>query len=248
MTLKTATPSDDVRTRLAHAVGFHDYPPNATAEPYLAYVIKSCGGEDIEEYLELFVHITMHFKSQTGGHDSIQALIDKLVLSGFRSVFQDTGSGDDMRKEHVEDVVMCIIGTWATMLSSFQNRCRQRKVIAAYGMFLDSSQPTVPPYDNNVAGLVIGSELLPGGRWDRRMDFEADAVLKVLTLLSNTPSQSSASSMQNLLVQSTGRLQSASTSKYTHADFVSQMVSFNDLLLQYHTRSWKIWIHQNRYR
>lgn len=214
MSLEFPTPSDGLRTRFAHALGFHEYPSKAIANPYLAYVIKTYSGEDIEGYLELFIEVVVHFESQAGGDDSIQALMDKLSLSGFRDTFLDTSAESSLRKEHVEDTVMCIVGTWATMLSSFQLRCQSRKVTAAYNIFLDALYSSSTPYEENAASLIRRSELLPGGQWDHRMDFGSDAALKLMTLLSKTTNPSIPSSMQNLLMQSTGQLHAPPNSEF----------------------------------
>lgn len=214
MSLKAITPFVELRTRLAHALGYRDYPANATAEPYLTYVVKSYGGEDVEDYLELFIAVIEHFKSRAavaGGNDSIQALIDKLTVAGFRSVFVDTSPGDAMRRAHVEDTIMCIIGTWTTMLSSFQLKCRSRKVTAAYNIFANAVPSPKDPYEENVAGLVLGSELCPGGQWDHRVDIGNDTTSKLVMLLSNATGAANQSSLQSLM-QSTGQLESFSNS------------------------------------
>lgn len=157
MSLKAATPSDDIRTRLAHTLGFHEYPANATAEPNLTYITKSHGGADTEDYLELFIAVTEHFETQAaapGKDHSIRALIDKLVLTGFRGMFMDTSAGDSMRRAHVEDTIMCIVGTWTVMLSLFQLRCQARKVTAAYNVFANAKPLHKDPYEENVARAV----------------------------------------------------------------------------------------------
>jgi hypothetical protein len=203
MSHKVTTPSDDLRTNLAHTLGFADYPANATAKPYLAYIVKTCCG-DIEDYLELFIVVIKHFQTQTGGDDSIRALLDRLTLSGFRSVFADTSAGGVMRRQHVEDMIMCIAGTWTTMLSSFQLRCRTRKIIAAYSIFANAAALPRDPYEENIVGLIQGSELLPGGQWDHRKDLGSDAASKLISMLSNATSVASQPSLQSLLMQSIG--------------------------------------------
>jgi hypothetical protein len=224
MSLKATTPSDELRTRLAHALGYHDYPASATAEPYLTYIVKSYGGEDVEDYLELFIAVVEHFKSGaavTGGNDSIQALIDKLTLAGFRSVFVDTSAGDAMRRAHVEDIIMCIIGTWTTMLSSFQLKGRSRKVTAAYNIFANAVPSPKDPYEENVAGLILGSELCPGGQWDHRVDIGNDTTSKLVMLLSNATGATNQSSLQSLM-QSTGQLQPLSNSTSSYHAVISE--------------------------
>lgn len=215
MSLKTATSFNDVRTRLARILGFHDYPSIATGEPYMTYITKSYGGTNAEDYLELFIAVISHFDADAtvnAGDDSIQALIDKLTLSGFRGLFADTQDGDLLRREHVEDTVMCIIGIWTAMLTSFQNRCGSRRVTEAYKIFSDTSVAPTDALQENVAGLVAASELLPGGRWDKRTDSGSDAALRFLLLLSNTPTPNQ-SSFPSQLMQSAGSRQTSSTRK-----------------------------------
>jgi hypothetical protein len=211
MSQKVSTPSNDLRTSLAHTLGFLDYPANATAEPYLAYIIKTCGGEP-EDYLELFSAVVKHFQIRPGGDHSIRSLLDQLALAGFRSVFADTSAADALRRQHVEDMVFCILGTWTTMLSSFQLRCRSRKIIAAYSMFGNAATSPVDPYEDNIAGLIRGSELLPGGQWDHRRDLGNDAASKLMMMLSNSTSAASQSPSQSVLMQSTGPFPFASNS------------------------------------
>lgn len=223
MSLNSNKSSIDDRTRLAHALGFSDYPTNTTSEPYLNYILRQyAGSQSIEDYIDLFIEVLEHFETGLSANGAIaaptvQTLIDKFALSGFRDVFADTVAGDPRRREHVEDTVMCIIGTWTTMLSSFQHKNRSRKVLAAYSMFADAttSQTATPttlpamtptplslqtaPYDESVAGLITGSGLLPGGQWDHRMSFESDATLKLLSLMLSTPNVSSRTHLQNLL-------------------------------------------------
>jgi hypothetical protein len=165
MSLGTNKSSFDNRARLAHAFGFTDYPTNTTAVPYLNYVLKQyAGSETIEDYIELFVEVIAYFQSSASVNGiptapTVQSLIDKFTLSGFRDVFVDTVAGDPRRKEHVEDKVMCIVGTWTTMLSSFRNKNRSRNVIAAYSIFADAStvqaaMPMTPPASQSTSNPV----------------------------------------------------------------------------------------------
>jgi hypothetical protein len=226
--------SHDHRIRLAHTLGFSDYPANTTVAPYLDYILKQRGGrETIEDYVDLFIEIIEHFRISTATTGKptvcpIQTLIDKFVSHGFREVFTDTVAGDSRRKEHVEDTVLCMIGTWTTMLSSFQHKSSSRKVVAAYRLFADAttsqgSKTTIPlpgqppsgfakiaPYGESVAGLIKGSGLLPGGEWDQRMNSESHAASKLLALLFNSSNLSNQTSLHTLLAHnnsnaSTGR-------------------------------------------
>jgi hypothetical protein len=206
MSLSTTNSLDDVRTRLAHALGYHDYPATATAKPYLTYIYKShIGNGRLEEWLELFIEIIEHFDvkmKQSGGGDSIQALIDRLASSGFHDIFSDTSPGHPARVKHVEDTVMYILGIWTTMLSSFvQQRNQVRKVTAAYKTCSNGKVSPIEPYDENVAGLISGCELLPGGRWDYRPEFGKDAATKLMMLICNSlniPSSPTHMSLQSV--------------------------------------------------
>jgi hypothetical protein len=198
------------RVRLASAFGFIEYPANPSIEPYLDYILKQyAGNATTEEHVELFIEVVEHFR--TNRTPSVQALLDKYTASGFRNVFTDTKPGDPRRKEHVEDTIMCICGTWATMLSSFQHKSRARKVVAAYNLFANQSTlqaatlTTVPPnpmaiapYNESLAGLINGSSLLPGGQWDYRISYENDAATKLVGLMFNAPNGPNQNSLQML--------------------------------------------------
>lgn len=196
-----ATPTlRDVRTRLAHALGYDDYPANATAEPYLTYIYKRhIGTGALEEWLELFIEVVEYFDTGlkgSSGNNTIQALIDRLAASGFLNLFMDTSAGQAARILHVEDTVMYILGTWSTMLTSFvQQRNQSRKVIAAYRMCSDPVVTLIEPYENDLAGLVQGCELLPNGRWDRRHDFGRDTAMKLIMMMLSNSSNAPASPM-----------------------------------------------------
>ena len=192
MSLSTTVLIHDVRTRLAHALGYHDYPSNATAEPYLTFIYKRhIGFGALEEWLELFVEVVAHFgvnaTSPVGGA-SIQALIDSLVISGFRSLFSDTTAGHRARIEHVEDTVMYILGLWTTMLGSFVFDGQSRRITSANAIFAGSVPPPKPPYAGNLRELILGSGLLPGGRMDSILDPKSDTAAKLMRLLNTAPS------------------------------------------------------------
>ena len=211
MTSTAAIPSDALRTKLSTALGV---PDPATFEPYFAYIVNSAGGLPVEDYLELFIFVLDHFGSQRGR--TIQSLIDHLVLHGFRDIFPDPNAGVP-RNEQVEDTVMCIIGTWATMLSSFQRVCRVRKVTTAYIIFSSSVQSPKSPYDESVTGLIGGSELLPGGKWDYRND-TVSGLATTTMLPSNTNSTVALSSMQNLPIQLVGHSSPSPNGRLLHSN------------------------------
>jgi hypothetical protein len=225
MPLSSEKFSAEHQTRLAHALGFSDYPTNTTGIPYLNYILRQCtGSETIEDYVELFIKILEHFRMVTSTNRTptpitVQALMDKFTSSGFRNVFSDTVAGGSRRREQVEDTVMCVIGTWTTMLSSFQLKNRSRKVVAAYGIFADTtaSQDSIPirppslgaatiaPYDEDVAGLITGSGLLPGGEWDHRVGSQSNVTSKLIALMFNALISPKSASLQDILAPSSKR-------------------------------------------
>ncbi|KAI5374358.1 hypothetical protein J4E82_006928 [Alternaria postmessia] len=201
MSLSGNNAPTDTQTRLAHALGFTKYPKDTTAVPYLNYILKRhTGTESKEAYIELFVKIIEHFQSAapangTATDATVQSLVNELTQAGFGTFFAGTAAGDVRRKEIAEDTVMLMLGTWATMYSSFQHKRQRRKVVAAYRMFADQTGAhTTTPYDNSLSGLIAGSGLLPGGQWDQRVDLEGDAASKLISLLLSTsknPNQTS---------------------------------------------------------
>lgn len=218
MSLNHAASHDDLRTRLAHALGYHDYPSNATAEPYLTYIYKRhVGSGALDEWLELFIKVVDHFDDNAKGPrgvGSIQTLIDELAASGFQNLFTDTSAGHAARIEHVEDSVMYILGTWTTMLSSFvQRRNQSRKVVTAYRTYSNVALSVPEPLENDIAGLIAGCELLPGGRWDHRFEFGQDAATKLIMLLfgqADTPASPTHLSLQSVYPKAFGMQSSES--------------------------------------
>ncbi|KAJ4330287.1 hypothetical protein N0V87_010132 [Didymella glomerata] len=138
MSLSGNNAPTDTRTTLARALGFTDYPKDTTAVPYLNYILKRhTGTESKEAYIELFVKIIEHFQSAapangTATDATVQSLVNELVQDGFGTFFAGTAAGDVRRKEIALDTVMLMLGTWATMYSSFQHKRQRRKVVAAY--------------------------------------------------------------------------------------------------------------------
>ena len=199
MSQPSLTPVMEARTKLAHALGYPDYPSDATAEPYLTYIVNRHVNGGLAEYLELFTEVVEFFDywakcRDPGRDDRIQALLDKLCASSSYRMFKDTSVGSPKRCAAVEDTVMHIVGTWSMMLSSFTRRkWQESKVRAAQSMLSNQrSLAAIPIYDNNVAGFISGSGLLPGGRWDRRADLGKDTATRlILVLLSASMNTSS---------------------------------------------------------
>ncbi|KAF2797367.1 hypothetical protein K505DRAFT_372529 [Melanomma pulvis-pyrius CBS 109.77] len=161
--------NDIQRIALAHAIGFTGYPSNVTAEPYLNYISnRHIGRGTLEEYLHLFLRVVEHFKQDGSptASDSIQALLDTLVTSANEDLFSDTKAGSKTRKEDVEDTVMYILGIWTMLLSSFvQLPNGIRKVVTAYTLRAQSRGTPRAACEENLAGLLKGSGLLPAPAW-----------------------------------------------------------------------------------
>lgn len=197
MSRRSTSTLDDLRTDLTQALGFDEH---ATAEPYLNY-ISNChiGRGTLEAYLKLFIAVIEHFtrgsvdKFVAPRSDSIQVLLNKLVLSGFGDHFTDTTAGSSIRKEGVEDTVMYILGAWTTMTSSFLQIHGNRKVTTAISK----------PYDQNLAGLIRGSGLIPAhGGWDYTKYNHGGEITRTATklamLLLNTINRQSPSNQSSL--------------------------------------------------
>jgi hypothetical protein len=201
---------DSIRTDLAHALGFPEYPTTA-AEPYLNYIAnRYIGRGTLEGYMKLVIHIVEHFKPEdddSAPGKSIQGLLDTLATSS-NGYFPDTKTGSQTRREDVEDTVLYIIGTWSLLLSSFVHlplAGGARKIALAYILRAQetSSPPRSHPYEEDVSGLVNGSGLLPtAGQWGLLESSDSDAnrmkVAVQLMTLTKVASSSGAGSTSSL--------------------------------------------------
>jgi hypothetical protein len=166
---------DDMRTELAHALGFPEYPTSTIAEPYLNYIAnRYVGRGTLEGYLKLVIHVIEYFKAE-GDEDAlsaryIQELLDSLATSS-DEYFSDTKAGSQTRHDDVEDTILYIIGTWTLLVSSFVHlpvAGGARKIALAYSIRAQDtpSASQCHPYKETVSGLIIGSGLLPAaGQW-----------------------------------------------------------------------------------
>lgn len=154
---------DNLRSNLAAKLGFED---EAVAAPFLNYIVNHhIGQRSLEAHLNLFTLVVEYFNANspyppiTSGSattsasrsDTIQRLIDHLVTSNLGECFGNTAPGTPSRKEHVEDTLLYNLGVWTTMLSHFQKRRGIRTVLTRYSK----------PFEQNLASLVQGSDLLP---------------------------------------------------------------------------------------
>jgi hypothetical protein len=168
---------DQLRVRLARALGFPEYPTttNADPEPYLNYIVnRYVGRGTLEEFLELVIHVVEYLGPTDDEHaiqeKSIQRLIDTLATSSHQ-YFSDTQADSQMRRDDVEDTVMYIIGIWTLLLSSFVHlpvAGGARKITLAYHIHAQETGSTSysSPYDGTVSQLLTGSGLLPSaGQW-----------------------------------------------------------------------------------
>jgi hypothetical protein len=174
------------RETLAHTLGFHNYPTDATAAPYINYIVNQHRGRDkLESYLRLFTFVVEFFREGTIDEDgnrqpaTIRGLMDHLVAQTTHEMFEDTGAGSVFRVAVVEDTVMCIIGVWTMMLSSFvQLPNGLRKIGVAYNTQLRVAPGCKSQYcEETVATLIKRSRLIPGcGRWGETIAIDSSAI------------------------------------------------------------------------
>ncbi|KAH7371068.1 hypothetical protein BKA66DRAFT_551954 [Pyrenochaeta sp. MPI-SDFR-AT-0127] len=160
------TPHDRLQIELAHALGFPDYPTDNTAEPYINYITNECVGRTLDGHIQLLVRIVKYFQDESLTVRSIQSFLDSMSISTDVEYFADTKAGSQTRREVVEDTVLCTIGIWTMMLSSFRLLPvageRVRRVTLAYSLYAQRpSNPGRQPYGESVCGLIQGSGLLP---------------------------------------------------------------------------------------
>lgn len=159
---------DSLRIELAHALGFPDYPTDTTADPYLNYITNEWVGKGtLNGHIRLLIGIVRYFQDGYPTVRSIQGFLDIISTSSDDEYFADTKVGSQTRREIVEDTVLCTIGVWAMMLSSFRllpvAGGRVRRVALAYSLRAQttSSSPGCQPCSESVSGLIRGSGLLP---------------------------------------------------------------------------------------
>jgi hypothetical protein len=154
---------DHLRIELAHKLGFPRYPSDTTVEPYLNHLMNRCIGETtIEGRTKLFLRVITYFDVGVSGRTplstkrSIQGLIDALSTDTQYS---------ELHEWEVEDIVLYNIGLWMMLLSSFVlypvAGSAIRRVTLAYTLQMGETLPGRRPYEEDVAGLVVGSGLLP---------------------------------------------------------------------------------------
>jgi hypothetical protein len=186
---------DSLRVELAHALGFPNYPDDITADPYLNYLMNQRTGTQ-EQHTKLLLKILDYFDvgpaygAAGSPTRSIQGLIDALSIDT-ESTCHDT--------PNVEDVVLCAIGTWTMLLDSFvllPLAGGVRKISLAYGLRACDNIASCQPYQEDLAGLITGSGLLPA---PARLDDMAldgghmETVKHLYSLLKQSPTNAPAS-------------------------------------------------------
>jgi hypothetical protein len=131
-------------------LGFHDYPDNSLAEPYLNYIAnKHHNSDTLQEYLDLFTKVVREFSTSKSFGTTIQACINK-NFDSHDALFEET-KAEAPRRELVTDTVLNIIGVWITARSYFIKSGGYRQVELVYSLRRGSN--------NNPAAL---EERLPG--------------------------------------------------------------------------------------
>ncbi|PSN66442.1 hypothetical protein BS50DRAFT_455653, partial [Corynespora cassiicola Philippines] len=149
---------DNLRIRLAHALGYADYPTNLVAEPYLRYLSnRHLRRGTRDQYIKLFIRVVEYFHTNSLSEPtplSIRSLLDTIEARNSEELYTETRNGDMERKEYVEDAVMYIMGAWSMMLSSFvQLPTRTRKVVTLYNV--REGEGCTSAYDENFSSLAL---------------------------------------------------------------------------------------------
>jgi hypothetical protein len=176
MSSKTRTNAlDALRIDLANALGFPaQY--TATAEPYLNYITNHFVAEPKpEDHLKLVIHILKHFRARGDEYltplRNVQGLIDDLASSS-QTYFADTMVGSKARRNVVEDTILYNIGVFTLLRTSFVTLPvfdGARKIALAYSVRAQANfgTPASYPYEDTIAGLIVGSGVLPtAGQWE----------------------------------------------------------------------------------
>jgi len=208
---RRAIPSTHLRTALAHALGYADYPSSSTAEPYLNYIAnRHIGRGTLEEYLGLFIRVVEHFAS---GQETIRALLDALVDAEDEDMFADTKAGGAMRRDDVEDTVMYIMGAWSMMLTSFVGLPNGvRKITTAYGIRVHAGVKKPEVHEQSLGGLIRGSSLLPAPGNAQLVGFEEPddeivrTAMRLVALLSQASGTTGATNAMGSIPSSSVRL------------------------------------------
>jgi hypothetical protein len=190
---------DALRVDLAHTLGFPNYPIDTTAEPYLNYLTnRYIGGNTLEAYIRLLKETIGYFDVVPTDHNvastprTIQGLLDVLSTTDTES-FGHT-------KTDIEDTMLYAIGTWTMLLSSFVLLPMAggiRKVTLAYNLRTRGTLSGCQPYQEDVAGLIMGSDLLPGPAKYTYLDGIApedgnlEAAVRLCSLLNPLPASAS---------------------------------------------------------
>jgi hypothetical protein len=175
-------------TELAHALGFSDYPTDATAKPYLNYIANRYIGRSTREgYLKLVIHVVQYFnvgeEDELAPAKSIQGLLDRLTTSS-NDHFLDTTAGSPTRHDDVEDTILYVVGVWTMLLSSFVHlpvAGGARKIALAYSIRAqdNASLSGSHPYEGNIADLISGSGLLPdSSQWGLSENIDDDNMVR----------------------------------------------------------------------
>lgn len=186
---------DNLRIRLAHALGYADYPTNLVAEPYLRYLSnRHLRRGTRDQCIKLFIRVVEYFHTNSLSEPiplSIRSLLDTIEARNSEELYTETRNGDMERKEYVEDAVMYIMGAWSMMLSSFvQLPTRARKVVTLYNV--REGEGCTSAYDENFSSLVTKAGLLPSR--DQIMDTDevevedevVQTAMKLVSLLSRS--------------------------------------------------------------
>lgn len=147
--------TNNVRIRLAHSLGFVDYPHSSLAAPYLNYIANGHHDSDtLQEYLDFFSKVVRDFSANGSCVMTIQAYINDRFDA--QDKLFDAIKAEGPRREHITDTLLNILGTWIMTRSYFVKSGGIRQVELACLLRRGSNNGSAA-LDQTLPDLIRGS-------------------------------------------------------------------------------------------